>query len=118
MQAEFDIQREVFEQNLFDAGLSPLYGNEASSPSPDPLAGFAVTLGTDIAAADANIAEANPMAGATEDQTGKPRRRTAPYKHALRFEDLVYPPVHAANIFVFLYLCLCFYSPNMLLFCS
>ena len=88
----------MFEQSLFDAGLSPLYGIEATSPSPDPLTAFAATIGsmgTGGTAGDANIAitESSTTAGVTDDQTGKPRRRAAPYRHTLRFEDLVYPPV-------------------------
>lgn len=90
-QAEFDIQREAFEQGLYDAGLSPLYGVEAATPSPDS----AYTAATASDANMANISGVDPVGvvGSEDGNTAKPRRRTVPYRHSLKFEDLVYPPV-------------------------
>jgi len=82
-QAEFDIQRAVFEQRLHDAGISSVYEQvcDASEAA--------------VAADDAGSAMVvdEPAVTGADKLTGKPLHRAAPFKHELKFEDLVYPPV-------------------------
>lgn len=81
VQAEFDIQREVFAQRLHDAGIASVYEQTLET---------AGDAGTAMLVDDSTVVE-------TDNVSGKPLRRAAPFKHELRFEDLVYPPVSVVH---------------------
>ena len=81
VQAEFDIQREVFAQRLHDAGIASVY-EQTPETSGD---------------ADTAMLVDDSTAVETDNVSGKPLRRAAPFKHELRFEDLVYLPVSVVH---------------------
>lgn len=104
LQAEFDIQREVFEQRLFDSGLPSLELDAEVATGPGTATATATATATD-GAENLPLSTAGSISGPvcassgpegttpTASASSRRLRRAVPYRHELQFEDLVYPPV-------------------------